>query len=52
MAKVNDETHMYIFPDEETDHALEMIRLHVAEGQLHPYAGLILMTMLGEDDDD
>jgi len=48
IATVNGHTHMYLFPDNETDNAMEMVRLHVAEGQLHPYAGLILISMMGE----
>lgn len=48
IAKVNGHTHIYQFPDDDTDCALWMIREHVADGQLHPYAGLILLTMIGE----
>ena len=29
-----------------------MIRLHVEEGMLHPYAGLLLLRMTREFDDD
>lgn len=39
---------MYMFPDDETDGAVFAIREHVADGRLHPYAGLILLTMIGE----
>jgi hypothetical protein len=42
---------MYIFADSEAPNALDMIRLHVMEGQLHPYAGMILMEMVVDDAD-
>lgn len=48
IAKVDGHTHVYQFPDEETDSAVFAIREHVADGRLHPYAGLILLTMIGE----
>jgi hypothetical protein len=47
-AIVNGHTHVYQFPDDETDTAVWVIREHVADGRLHPYAGLILLTMIGE----
>ena len=37
---------MYIYPESETSKAARMIRLHVEEGQLHPYAGLMLIAMV------
>lgn len=43
--KYNGETHIYQFPDDEFPDAMEIIRLHVLEGQLHPYAGMVLMGM-------
>jgi hypothetical protein len=39
-------THIYMFPEEEASNALEMIRLHVHEGQLHPKVGAILADMV------
>ena len=42
----NGETHIYQFPDDEAPDAAEIIRLHVLEGQLHPYAGMVLMGMV------
>lgn len=48
IAKVDGHTHVYQFPDDETDGAVFAIREHVADGRLHPYAGLILLTMIGE----
>jgi len=45
IVKYNGHTHIYQFPDEETPDAMEIIRLHVLEGQLHPYAGMVLMGM-------
>ena len=47
-AIVDGHTHVYQFPDDETDTAVWVIREHVADGRLHPYAGLILLTMIGE----
>lgn len=48
IAKVDGHTHVYQFPDDDTDTAVWVIREHVADGRLHPYAGLILLTMIGE----
>jgi hypothetical protein len=45
IVKYNGETHIYQFPDDEFPDAMEIIRLHVLEGQLHPYAGMVLMGM-------
>ena len=42
---------MYIFPDDEAPHALDIIRLHAMEGQLHPYAAMVLMEMVEANDD-
>lgn len=39
---------MYEFPDDEADTACDVITRHVEEGQLHPYAGLILLQMVGD----
>lgn len=48
IAKVGEHTHMYVFPDEEFDDACEIITRHVESGQLHPYAGIVLLEMIGE----
>ena len=45
IVKYNGHTHIYQFPDDEAPEAMEIIRLHVLEGQLHPYAGMVLMGM-------
>jgi hypothetical protein len=37
---------MYIYPENETHKATRMIKLHVEEGQLHPYAGLMLISLI------
>lgn len=42
-------TYVYQFADEDAERAGNMIRLHVEEGQLHPYAGLLLLRMLKHD---
>lgn len=42
-------THIYMFPQEESENALEMIRLHVTERQLHPKVGAILADMIVGD---
>lgn len=51
IAKLSGHTHIYQFSDEDAERAREMIRLHVEEGQLHPYAGATLLRMIREDDD-
>jgi hypothetical protein len=52
-AKYDGHTHIYQYPDELAWQALKMVRLHVEEGTLHPYAGLIVYGMIrrGEDGD-
>jgi hypothetical protein len=35
-----------MFPETEATNALEMIRMHVHEGQLHPKVGAILADMI------
>ena len=47
-AKLDGHTHVYQFPPEEADRAVRMVKLHVEEGQVHPYAGLILVSMIRE----
>jgi hypothetical protein len=42
---------MYIFPDDQAPNALEMMRTHAMEGQLHPYAAMVLMHMVENNDD-
>ena len=41
---------MYRYPESETFKATRMIKQHVAEGQLHPYAGLMLIAMVRGND--
>jgi hypothetical protein len=41
-------THIYQYAPEDTGRAREMVKLHVEEGQLHPYAGLTLLRMMRE----
>lgn len=47
-AIVDGHTHIYQFPEEEIDDACEVITRHVESGRLHPYAGLVLLQMIGE----
>ena len=44
-AEYNGHTHLYQYSEDDTLEAIRMIRLHVEEGQLHPYAGLLLIRM-------
>jgi hypothetical protein len=37
---------MYRYPEADAFKATRMIKLHVEEGQLHPYAGLMLISMV------
>jgi hypothetical protein len=41
-------THIYQFPPEESQDAADIIKRHVEEGQLHPYAGAMLHKMIRE----
>ena len=45
-ARVDGQTHIYQFPPEESDRAVKMVKVHVEEGQVHPYAGLLLVGMI------
>lgn len=47
-ATVGGHTHIYRFPREEADLAVETVKRHVCEGRLHPYAGLIIANMVRE----
>lgn len=48
IARIDGETHIYRFPREEADRAVATVKRHVEEGQLHPYAGLIVARMIRE----
>ena len=41
---------MYVFPQEDSPRAIDMVKLHVEEGQLHPYAGLMIVNMIRESE--
>jgi hypothetical protein len=41
---------MYIYPRSQARKVTRMIKLHVEEGQLHPYAGLMLISMVRGSD--
>ena len=51
VATLDGHTHIYQYPPEESDRAVRMIKLHVEEGQLHPYAGLVLVGMIRRSSD-
>jgi hypothetical protein len=40
---VNDHTFVYQYPPDEVEDAMALIKRHVEEGLLHPYAGLLLV---------
>ena len=48
IAKCNGETHIYSYYPRRTEDCVGMIKLHVEEGQLHPYAGIMLVKMVRE----
>ena len=50
LARYDGHTHMYTYPEAEAHKATRMIKLHVEEGQLHPYAGLMLIAMVRGSD--
>ena len=50
-AEMDGHTHIYRFPPSEAYRAAQMIKLHVEEGMLHPYAGLLLLRMTREFND-
>jgi hypothetical protein len=49
IATMDGHTHVYQFPPEQSHRAATMIKLHVEEGALHPYAGVMLLRMLREN---
>jgi len=42
---VDGHTYIYEYPPEEIERAVAVIKGHVEEGRLHPYAGLLLVHM-------
>lgn len=46
VARYDGETHIYRFPRDLSWQARGMVKLHVEEGTLHPYAGLVLMSII------
>jgi len=52
VAKIYGETHIYQYTPQRTEAAVGMVKLHVEEGQLHPYAGIMLVNMIREVGDD
>lgn len=52
VARVGEHTHIYIFPRDEADFAVETVKRHVCDGRLHPYAGLIVCNMVRELQDE
>lgn len=52
IAKFDGETHIYQYYPERTEECVGMVKLHVEEGQLHPYAGVMLVKMIREVGDE
>ena len=48
IARIDGETHIYQFPPSESDHAVAVVKEHVEEGRLHPYAGVLIAKMIRE----
>lgn len=48
VAKFYGETHIYQYTPQRAQEAVGMVKLHVEEGQLHPYAGIMLVKMVRE----
>lgn len=48
IARYGGHTHVYQFTDRDIGLTRRTIKLHVEDEQLHPYAGLILLSMLRE----
>lgn len=46
IATYDGHTHIYQYPPSESHRAATMIKLHVEEGTLHPYAGIMLIRMV------
>ena len=51
IARMDGHTHIYQFAREDAWRARQIVKAHVEEGQLHPYAGLTLLKMIREVDD-
>lgn len=45
IAKYDGHTHIYQYSPDDTDRLVRMIKLHTEEGQLHPYAALMLVSL-------
>lgn len=52
LARYDGETHIYQFPPEDTERAVRIVKRHVEEDRLHPYAGVMLIKMIREVGDD
>lgn len=48
---VGDHTHIYDFSDDQAGLLKNVIRRHIADNVLDPYAGYVLLTMIGEMDE-
>lgn len=48
IARVDGETHIYKFRRDQGDEAVAVVKRHVEEGRLHPYAGLCIARMIRE----
>jgi hypothetical protein len=52
VASVDGHTHIYQFPPSEADRAIEVVKEHVVDGRLHPYAGIMLAKTIREMTND
>jgi hypothetical protein len=52
IAKFDGQTHIYQYFPERTEECVGMVKWHVENGQLHPYAGIMLVKMIREVEDD
>lgn len=48
VAKFDGETHIYQYAPEDTERAVSVVKMHVEEDRLHPYAGVMLIKMIRE----
>lgn len=48
VATFDGETHIYQYPPREWADAVRVVKAHVEEDRLHPYAGVMLIKMIRE----
>jgi len=52
IAKYDGHTYVYQYPPSETEECVGVVKRHVEDGQLHPYAGIMLVKMIREVEND